>query len=184
MPDDPKTDYKTTLNLPDTPFPMRGDLAKREPGWVARVAAEESLRNHPQGMRGAPVIRAARWPALCERRYPHRSRTQQDPEGPRRQEPDDGGVRRALRARLGLPRHADRGADRKDARQASSGGRNAAALPRLCQPSRSRGRRRNSSASACWATGSIRTRRWPFATRPRKSARSACCCRRAICIAD
>jgi isoleucyl-tRNA synthetase len=34
MPDDPKTDYKTTLNLPDTPFPMRGDLARREPGWV------------------------------------------------------------------------------------------------------------------------------------------------------
>ena len=27
-------DYKNTLNLPDTPFPMRGDLAKREPGWV------------------------------------------------------------------------------------------------------------------------------------------------------
>ncbi|HJT51414.1 MAG TPA: isoleucine--tRNA ligase, partial [Nitrosospira sp.] len=31
------SDYKKTLNLPDTPFPMRGDLAKREPlmlkGW-------------------------------------------------------------------------------------------------------------------------------------------------------
>jgi isoleucyl-tRNA synthetase len=27
-------DYKDTLNLPDTPFPMRGDLAKREPQWV------------------------------------------------------------------------------------------------------------------------------------------------------
>ncbi len=27
-------DYKSTLNLPDTPFPMRGDLAKREPVWV------------------------------------------------------------------------------------------------------------------------------------------------------
>src|SRR5579871_5381659 len=27
-------DYKDSLNLPDTPFPMRGDLAKREPGWV------------------------------------------------------------------------------------------------------------------------------------------------------
>jgi isoleucyl-tRNA synthetase len=25
------SDYKKTLNLPDTPFPMRGDLAKREP---------------------------------------------------------------------------------------------------------------------------------------------------------
>jgi hypothetical protein len=34
MPDDPKIDYKTTLNLPDTRFPMRGDLAKREPLWV------------------------------------------------------------------------------------------------------------------------------------------------------
>ncbi|RYF49532.1 MAG: isoleucine--tRNA ligase, partial [Comamonadaceae bacterium] len=29
-------DYKKTLNLPDTPFPMRGDLARREPGWVAQ----------------------------------------------------------------------------------------------------------------------------------------------------
>jgi len=33
-------DYRKTLNLPDTPFPMRGDLAKREPlmleGWQER----------------------------------------------------------------------------------------------------------------------------------------------------
>ena len=29
-----KKDYRKTLNLPDTPFPMRGDLPKREPGWV------------------------------------------------------------------------------------------------------------------------------------------------------
>ncbi|MDH4192205.1 MAG: isoleucine--tRNA ligase, partial [Betaproteobacteria bacterium] len=29
-------DYKNTLNLPDTPFPMRGDLAKREPQWVGQ----------------------------------------------------------------------------------------------------------------------------------------------------
>jgi isoleucyl-tRNA synthetase len=29
-----KLDYRSTLNLPDTPFPMRGDLPKREPGWV------------------------------------------------------------------------------------------------------------------------------------------------------
>ena len=31
---DQKTDYRSTLNLPDTPFPMRGDLAKREAGWA------------------------------------------------------------------------------------------------------------------------------------------------------
>ncbi len=29
-----KVDYRSTLNLPDTPFPMRGDLPKREPAWV------------------------------------------------------------------------------------------------------------------------------------------------------
>jgi isoleucyl-tRNA synthetase len=34
MPNDTKVDYKKTLNLPDTPFPMRGDLARREPAWV------------------------------------------------------------------------------------------------------------------------------------------------------
>lgn len=34
MSNDNKTDYRSTLNLPDTPFPMRGDLPKREPGWV------------------------------------------------------------------------------------------------------------------------------------------------------
>ncbi len=27
-------DYRKTLNLPDTPFPMRGDLPRREPAWV------------------------------------------------------------------------------------------------------------------------------------------------------
>ncbi|WP_426145870.1 isoleucine--tRNA ligase [Polaromonas sp. DSR2-3-2] len=31
---DTKTDYRSTLNLPDTPFPMRGDLPKREAGWT------------------------------------------------------------------------------------------------------------------------------------------------------
>ncbi|MCE5232207.1 MAG: isoleucine--tRNA ligase [Mizugakiibacter sp.] len=28
-------DYKNTINLPATDFPMRGDLPKREPGWLA-----------------------------------------------------------------------------------------------------------------------------------------------------
>jgi len=29
-----KTDYSKTVNLHESPFPMRGNLAKREPGWV------------------------------------------------------------------------------------------------------------------------------------------------------
>ncbi|MCE9550395.1 MAG: class I tRNA ligase family protein, partial [Betaproteobacteria bacterium] len=34
-------DYKKTLNLPDTPFPMRGDLAKREPQMLAQWQAQQ-----------------------------------------------------------------------------------------------------------------------------------------------
>lgn len=34
-------DYKDTLNLPDTPFPMRADLPKREPLWVAQWQANK-----------------------------------------------------------------------------------------------------------------------------------------------
>ena len=30
----PPMDYKNTLNLPESPFPMRGNLPKREPNWV------------------------------------------------------------------------------------------------------------------------------------------------------
>ncbi|HQN45787.1 MAG TPA: class I tRNA ligase family protein, partial [Rugosibacter sp.] len=37
-------DYRKTLNMPDTPFPMRGDLAKREPGWI-KAWQEQKLYN-------------------------------------------------------------------------------------------------------------------------------------------
>ena len=29
-----KPEFRSTLNLPDTAFPMRGDLARREVEWV------------------------------------------------------------------------------------------------------------------------------------------------------
>ncbi|OOG59014.1 isoleucine--tRNA ligase [Polaromonas sp. C04] len=49
-----KTDYRSTLNLPDTPFPMRGDLPKREPGW-AREWNEQGLYQRLRDARhGAP----------------------------------------------------------------------------------------------------------------------------------
>ncbi|MCE0493232.1 isoleucine--tRNA ligase [Vibrio salinus] len=35
------SEYKDTLNLPETGFPMRGDLAKREPGMLDRWYAED-----------------------------------------------------------------------------------------------------------------------------------------------
>jgi len=52
MPDESKTDYKSTLNLTDTPFPMRGDLARREPGWVKewqRTKVYETIREASAG---------------------------------------------------------------------------------------------------------------------------------------
>ena len=54
MPDDPKTDYKSTLNLPDTPFPMRGDLAKREPGWIAEWRERKVYEAIRAASRGRP----------------------------------------------------------------------------------------------------------------------------------
>jgi isoleucyl-tRNA synthetase len=45
-------DYKNTLNLPDTPFPMRGDLAKREPQWIKRwqeAAIYQKIRAASEG---------------------------------------------------------------------------------------------------------------------------------------
>ena len=36
------SDYRSTLNLPDTPFPMRGDLPKREPAW-AKAWSDQGL---------------------------------------------------------------------------------------------------------------------------------------------
>ena len=56
MPDDPKTDYKTTLNLPDTPFPMRGDLAKREPGWVAEWQQKKVYEAIRKACAGRPTF--------------------------------------------------------------------------------------------------------------------------------
>jgi isoleucyl-tRNA synthetase len=45
-------DYKNTLNLPDTAFPMRGDLARREPAWVQKwqeTKLYERMRKAAQG---------------------------------------------------------------------------------------------------------------------------------------
>ena len=111
---------------------MRGDLAKREPEWVRQWQETQALRAHARGRAGPPEVRAARRPALRQRRHPHRPRGQQDPQGHRGQAQDPGRVRRALRAGLGLPRAAHRAPGREDARQEHSGRTSRSALvPRL-----------------------------------------------------
>jgi isoleucyl-tRNA synthetase len=49
-----KTDYKKTLNLPDTPFPMRGDLARREPQWVKEWQEKKIYERIREASRGRP----------------------------------------------------------------------------------------------------------------------------------
>ena len=49
-----KTDYRATLNLPDTPFPMRGDLPKREPGWVKNWEDQGLYKKLRAARAGAP----------------------------------------------------------------------------------------------------------------------------------
>ena len=49
-----KTDYKKTLNLPDTPFPMRGDLARREPQWVKEWQEKKIYEKIREASRGRP----------------------------------------------------------------------------------------------------------------------------------
>jgi isoleucyl-tRNA synthetase len=47
-------DYKNTLNLPDTPFPMRGDLARREPAMVKRWQEMKLYQRIRESFRGRP----------------------------------------------------------------------------------------------------------------------------------
>jgi len=49
-------DYKDTLNLPETPFPMRGDLAKREPQWVKQWQEKGTYRRLRQIAKGRPTF--------------------------------------------------------------------------------------------------------------------------------
>jgi isoleucyl-tRNA synthetase len=57
MPDDahpPVPDYKATLNLPETPFPMRAGLPEREPQWLARWARLDVYRRLRASAAGRP----------------------------------------------------------------------------------------------------------------------------------
>ncbi len=47
-------DYRKTLNLPDTQFPMRGDLAKREPGWIKQWQEKKLYQKIREASRGRP----------------------------------------------------------------------------------------------------------------------------------
>lgn len=48
------TDYRQTVNLLDTPFPMRGDLAKREPAWLKQWYEQKRYQKLRELVQGRP----------------------------------------------------------------------------------------------------------------------------------
>ncbi len=52
--DSGKADYRSTLNLPDTAFPMRGDLPKREPIWAKQWDEQGLYKKLRAARQGAP----------------------------------------------------------------------------------------------------------------------------------
>ena len=109
------TDYKKTLNLPDTPFPMRGDLAKREPRWVKEWQDAKALRDDPRRRAaGRPKFVLHDGPPYANGDIHIGHAVNKILKDIIVKSRNAGRVRRAVRAGLGLPRHADRGPDRED----------------------------------------------------------------------
>jgi isoleucyl-tRNA synthetase len=79
------SDWKDTLNLPRTEFPMKANLPATEPATIARWESMGLYSKLRESRRNATRFRAARWAALRQRPDPPRPRPQQDPEGSRRQ---------------------------------------------------------------------------------------------------
>ncbi|MFM2119295.1 MAG: Isoleucine--tRNA ligase, partial [Pseudomonadota bacterium] len=53
---DKASPYRATLNMPDTPFAMRGDLPKREPGWVKAWDDAGLYQRLRDARHGAPLF--------------------------------------------------------------------------------------------------------------------------------
>ena len=117
----PMADYKNTVNLPETDFPMKADLARREPEMLAWWEEHGTYAQAARDRAGPAAVRAARRPAVRQRRDPHRPRGQQGAEGHHRQVAHARRLRRAVRAGLGLPRPADRARGREGGRQGGAG---------------------------------------------------------------
>ena len=53
---EPKTNYRATLNMPDTAFAMRGDLPKREPAWAKAWSDQGLYKKLRVARQGAPLF--------------------------------------------------------------------------------------------------------------------------------
>ena len=149
-------EWKDTLNLPRTTFPMKANLPDGRAGDARAVGGDGPVRAdsraRARARRSSSCTTARRTPTATSTS----ARAQQDPEGLRRQVADDGRLRRAVRAGLRLPRPADRAEGRPRARPEEARDVDRRLPPRLPRVRRALHRRddaRSSSGSASSATG-------------------------------
>ena len=175
-------DYKNTLNLPDTGFPMKGDLAKREP---ERVKQWQESKLYERIRR--PRSRAAR-SSCCTTGRPMPTATSTSGTRSTRSSRTSSSRARSLAGFdapyvpgwdcHGLP--IEHQVEKRHGKE-HPGRAIPPAVPGVRAPSRSSASAAISSASACSATGSIPTSRWTSGPKRTSSARSGACMRAATC---
>ena len=77
-------DYKDTLFLPKTDFPMRANLSQREPEFLKfwyDIDVYGRLRRAEEKEQGQALFHPSRRAALREREHPYRNRDEQDSQG-------------------------------------------------------------------------------------------------------
>jgi riboflavin kinase/FMN adenylyltransferase len=127
--------YKATILLPETAFPMRGDLPKREPETLARWESRACTRSCATTRRAARCsccTTARRTPTARSTWATRSTRSSRTSSSSRR----PGRLRCALHPGLGLPRPADRDRDREEVgqgRREARCGRVPAEVPRIRQ---------------------------------------------------
>ena len=99
-------DYKDTLNLPRTDFPMKADLVKREPERLARWQAERLYERIQAARAAAPRFVLHDGPPFANGEV-HIGNALNKIQGHRSQVQDPPGLAGAIRAWLGLSRAAD-----------------------------------------------------------------------------
>ena len=153
-------DYKQTLNLPSTAFPMKANLAKREPEQLQQWEENRLYEQIRKTSKGREPFILHDGPPYANGHIHIGHALNKILKDIILQEQADGRVPRPLRAGLGLPRPADRAAGgkepgREEARDLQAGDAPASAGP--MRRSSSPSRRRSSSGWGSWATGTTPT---------------------------
>ncbi len=113
--------YRKTLNLPDTPFPMRGDLPKREPLWTQQWQDKGIYRRIREHSIGRPLWQLHDGPPFANGDIHIGHAVNKILKDIIVKSRNFAGFDARVFARLGLPRHADRNPDRKNPWQKHSG---------------------------------------------------------------